>query len=68
MNRDDRIAKGLNRAGKADQARQDSLQRIEANRLKGLRQTVKYDPRLAVYGTDATPAQVEQFVRDNQQQ
>ncbi len=66
MDKQSKINKGLSRAISAEQARQSAMQRIEATRLQSLKQTVKHDPRLAIYGTDLSPAEVVQYCQQQQ--
>ena len=59
MNRDDKITKGLQRATQAEQARQQSGQRIENNRRQSLDQTIGMDARLQVFGTQLRQSDIE---------
>ena len=67
MDRNEKINRGLSRSMNAEQARQSAMQRIEATRQQSLKQTIKHDPRLAIYGTDLSPAEVVQYCQEQSQ-
>ncbi len=61
MDKQSKINRGLSRAGRAEQSRQDSTQRIENKRVHSLDQTLGLDARLQCYGTKMSPQQIEQI-------